>query len=250
VANYVRYGKLLERLRNKRTAAPQPFAGLPEFATGAQPEWIGKKALAAMGIRVPDGGLAKSADEAASMAKKVGFPVAMKAQAAALTHKTEAGGVLLNIADEAAARRAFETLAQNVARAEPGVKLDGALVEKMAPKGVELMIGGKRDAAWGPVLLVGLGGIWVEALGDVRLLAPDASEDQIIEELGRLRTAKLLKGFRGMPEVDVQAVAKAAAAVGRLMLTRPEVMEVDINPLVALPKGQGAIALDALIVKG
>jgi acetate---CoA ligase (ADP-forming) len=250
VANYVRYGKLLDRLKKKRAAPPQPFSGLPELVKGAQPEWIGKKAFATMGIRVPEGGLARSADEAASLAKKVGFPVAMKAQAAALTHKTEAGGVLLNIADEAAARRAWDTLAQNVAKAQPGVKLDGVLVEKMATKGLELMVGAKRDAAWGPVLLVGLGGIWVEALGDVRLLAPDASEDDIVEELMKLRTAKLLTGFRGQPEVDLQAVAKTATAIGRLMLTRPEVIEVDVNPLVALPKGQGAIALDALIVTG
>ncbi len=172
----------------------------------------------------------------------------MKAQAAALAHKTEAGGVLLNLADEAAVRRAWQTLADNIGRAQPGLKLDGVLVEKMAPKGVELVVGAKRDPVWGPIVLVGLGGIWVEALGDVRLLPPDLSEAEIIEELGRLRTAKLLKGFRGSPPVDVEAVARTAAAIGRLMLTTPEISEIDINPLFAHPRGQGVTAVDALIV--
>ena len=94
----------------------------------------------------------------------------LKAQAAALSHKTEAGGVMLNLADEAAVRAAWDTLVKNVKRAAPDVTLDGALVEKMSPKGVELMVGAKRDPGWGTVLLLGLGGIWVEALGDVQLL--------------------------------------------------------------------------------
>jgi hypothetical protein len=118
----------------------------------------------------------------------------------------------------------------------------------MAAKGLELVVGAKRDPLWGPVVLVGLGGIWVEALGDVRLLPPDLSEDAIVEELYKLRTAKLLKGFRGSPAVDVAAVAKTASLVGRIMTTVPEITEIDINPVFAHPAGQGITALDALIV--
>ena len=110
------------------------------------------------------------------------------------------------------------------------------------------MVGAKRDPAWGPVLLLGLGGIWVEALGDVRLVPANATEATVIEELQKLRTAKLLKGFRGAPAVDVEAVARTVTAIGRLMLTVPSIVEVDVNPLVALPSGQGVLALDALIV--
>jgi acyl-CoA synthetase (NDP forming) len=156
--------------------------------------------------------------------------------------------VLLNIADEKAMREGWTKLMANVAKAAPDVKLDGALVEVMSPRGVELMVGAKRDPQWGPVLLVGLGGIWVEALGDVRILPADASKDFILEELQKLRTAKLLRGFRGAPAVDVDAVADVVMAIGRLMLTVPEIVEVDINPLVAHAKGQGVTALDALIV--
>jgi acetate---CoA ligase (ADP-forming) len=246
IALYTRYGRSLARTRV--AANPAPFAGMPNLGKGAQPEWLGKKILAAAGIRVPEGELARTPDDAMAVAKRVGYPVALKAQAAALSHKTEAGGVMLSLADETALRSAWETMQRNVKAAAPGVTLDGCLVEKMSPKGLELMIGAKRDPAWGTVLLVGLGGIWVEALGDVRLLPVDADETQIVEALQQLRTAKLLTGFRGAPPVDVEAVAKAVLAIGRLMRTTPGIVEIDVNPLMVFAKGQGATALDALIV--
>jgi acyl-CoA synthetase (NDP forming) len=243
---YTRYGRLLARSHVR--SATEPFKGLPKCGNGMQPEWLGKKILAAAGIRVPEGELARTADEAAAVAKRVGYPVALKAQAAALSHKTEAGGVMLNLADEAALRAAWDTMMASVKRAAPDVKLDGALVERMSPKGVELMVGAKRDPGWGTVLLLGLGGIWVEALGDVQLLPADADEAQIVEALGKLRSAKLLAGVRGAPPADVEAVARAVMAIGRLMQTVPELVEIDVNPLMVHAKGQGATALDALIV--
>jgi acyl-CoA synthetase (NDP forming) len=246
ITHYTRYGRLLARTRV--AANPAPFAGMPKLGKGAQPEWLGKKVMAAAGIRVPEGELARTADDAVAVAKRVGYPVALKAQAAALSHKTEAGGVMLNLADEPALRAAWATMQQNIARAAPGVTLDGCLVERMSPKGLELMIGAKRDAAWGSVLLLGLGGIWVEALGDVQLLPVDADEAQVLEALRKLRTAKLLTGFRGAPPVDIDAVAKAVLAIGRLMQTAPAIVEVDVNPLMVHAKGHGATALDALIV--
>jgi succinyl-CoA synthetase beta subunit len=147
-------------------------------------------------------------------------------------------------------RAAWDTLVQNVKRAAPDITLDGILVEKMSAKGVELMVGAKRDPAWGTVLLLGLGGLWVEALGDVQLLPGDAGPQQIVEALHKLRTAKLLTGFRGAPPVDIDAVVRVVLAIGRLMQTVPELREIDVNPLVVHAKGQSAIALDALIVAG
>ena len=248
IALYTRYGRLLARPRND--AKPEPIKGLPRIGKGPQPEWLGKKMLRAAGISVPDGDLARTADEAITVARRIGYPVVLKAQAAALSHKTEAGGVMLNLSDENAVRAAWDTLVQNVKRAAPDITLDGALVEKMSPKGVELMVGAKRDPGWGTVLLLGLGGIWVEALGDVQLLPGDASEDQVLEALGKLRTAKLLKGFRGAPPADVEAVARVVTAIGRLMQTVPELTEIDVNPLMVHGKGHGVTALDALIVAG
>lgn len=247
MAHVIRYGRQLAELR-MRPAAPAPFGGLPALGKGPQPEWLGKQLLAAIGLKTPPGALAKSAEEAAATAARLGYPVAMKAQASALAHKTEAGGVALHLADAAAVHGAWEMLHANIARAQPGLKLDGVLVEKMAPKGLELMVGAKRDATWGPIVLVGLGGIWVEALGDVRLLPADLPEPAIVEELHKLRTAKLLHGFRGAPPVDVEAVAHAAALIGRLMLTHPDIVEIDINPLFAHARGDGVTAVDALVI--
>jgi acyl-CoA synthetase (NDP forming) len=246
MAQVTAYGKHLAVARAHEAA--KPFAGMPKLGSGPQPEWVGKQVLAAAGIAVPQGALARSADEAVAIAGRIGYPVVLKAQAATLMHKTEAGGVLLNIADEAALRRAWQTMTDNIARAAPGVKLDGMLVERMSPRGLELVVGAKRDPEWGPIVLVGLGGIFIEALGDVRLLPPDLAESAIVDELNKLQGAKLLRGFRGAPAVDVEAVAHTAALIGRLMQTMPEIQEIDVNPLMALPKGQGVTALDALIV--
>jgi acyl-CoA synthetase (NDP forming) len=246
VALYSRYGRLLARQRGAEK--PAPIAGLPKLAKGAQPEWRGKHVLAAASIRVPAGKLARTSDEAAAVAREIGFPVVLKAQAAALSHKTEAGGVALNLADEAALRTAWDRMMASVKTAAPDVALDGALVETMSPRGIELMVGAKRDPGWGTVLLIGLGGIWVEALGDVQLLPSGAGATEIRAALGRLRSAKLLAGVRGAPPADVDAVVRVVQAIDRIMRTVPEVSEIDVNPLMVHAAGQGATALDALIV--
>ena len=120
----------------------------------------------------------------------------------------------------------------------------------MSPRGIELMVGAKRDPGWGTVLLLGLGGIWVEALGDVQVLPATAEKMQIIEALGKLRAAKLLIGIRGAPPADLTAVAEVVLAISGLMQSVPEISEIDINPLMVHAKGEGATALDALIVVG
>ena len=248
IALYTRYGRNLARQRP--TLASPPIGGLPRLGRGAQPEWLGKKLIAAAGIRVPDGALARTVDEAAVLANQTGYPVVLKAQAASLPHKTEVGGVALNLINEAAVRAAWDTMMRNVKRAAPNTKLDGALIEKMSPRGIELMVGAMRDPGWGTVLLLGLGGIWVEALGDVQMLPATADKVQIIEALGKLRAAKLLIGMRGAPPADLTAVAEVVLRIGGLMQSVPEITEIDINPLTVHAKGEGATALDALIVVG
>jgi acyl-CoA synthetase (NDP forming) len=133
-----------------------------------------------------------------------------------------------------------------LAKAQPGLALDGILVEAMAAKGVEMIVGARRDPDWGPVVLVGLGGIWTEALGDARLMPADLSREQIVAEINKLKGARLLHGLRGAPPVDVAAVADVVIKIAALMLARPDIREIDINPLIAYP--QGVLALDALIV--
>ena len=171
--------------------------------------------LAALGIAIPQGGLARDVAEAKAIAQRIGYPVALKAQAAALAHKSDAGGVALNIADDAALDAAWQEMQARLAKAQPGLALDGILVEAMAAKGVEMIVGARRDPDWGPVVLVGLGGIWTEALDDVRLMPADLSREQIMAEINKLKGARLLHGLRGAPPVDVAAVADVVIRVAR-----------------------------------
>ncbi|GAA0740830.1 acetate--CoA ligase family protein [Ideonella azotifigens] len=248
LATFTRFGRLRAEWHAGPSQMSLPLSALPKLAGGTLPEWQGKQVLAAAGLATPPGALARSLEEALATAARIGYPVVMKAQAAALAHKTEAGGVLLNIADEAALRQAWQRLHDNIARHAPGMVLDGVLVETMAAKGLELVVGAVRDAQWGPVLMLGLGGIWVEALGDVRLLSPDLPHAAIVARLRSLKAAKLLQGFRGAPPVDLDAVARAVATIGALMLQRPEIAEIDVNPLLAYGPERGVLALDALVV--
>lgn len=243
----VAYGEALQRAQRADAQAARPAAPLPAAVPpgGTFAEHRGKDWLRTLGIAVPAGRLARSADEAAAIARDLGFPVVLKAQAAALPHKSDVGGVLVGLADEAALRTGWETLHANVRRHRPELALDGALVEQMGPRGIELIVGARRDPDWGPVVLVGLGGVWIEALQDVRLLPADLAEDDIVAELERLRAAPVLHGLRGQPAVDLRAIARVVAAIGAQLRANPAITEVDVNPLVAYP--DGVLALDALL---
>jgi acyl-CoA synthetase (NDP forming) len=242
LAHATAYGQALAITRGVASNVAAP----PVPRSGTLPEHEGKAYLAALGIAVPQGGLARDVAEAKTIAQRVGYPIALKAQATALAHKSDAGGVALNIADADALATAWARMMERVTAAQPGLALDGILVEAMGAPGVELIVGARRDPDWGPIVAVGLGGIWTEALDDVRLMPADLSRDGIIGEIGRLRGARLLHGLRGSAPVDVSAVADVAMLIGALMCARPEISEIDINPLVAYPRG--ALALDALIV--
>lgn len=228
-------------------AAPAVAASATVPGTGVIPEYIGKRVLADLGIAVPRGEMAKTVENAVPAAARIGFPVVIKAQAAALAHKSDVGGVIVNIGDEAALRAAWGRLHASVAAAKPGLVLDGVLVEEMAKPGLEIVVGARRDVQWGPVVLVGLGGVWIEALKDARLLPAATTRERVIAELGKLKAAKLLGPFRGQPARDIGAIADVVVTLGRLMLSDPSIAEVDINPLMV--GAEGAVALDALFVK-
>jgi len=240
MARLADYGRIL------RQPAPGPLPETPiALPRGTVPEYAAKQILAGQGVNIPAGAVARDADEAASIAVRIGFPVALKAQAAALAHKSDAGGVILNIADAAALRAGWERLHGNLRRARPELRLDGVLVETMAAPGLEMIVGARRDPEWGPVLMVGLGGLWTEALKDVRLMPPDFDEAAILAEIGRLKGAALLAGARGTKPLDARAVAATAAILGRLIRAAPELREIEINPLAVYPSG--VLALDALL---
>jgi len=223
-----------------------PLAGLPS-AGNTVPEYRAKELLGPAGIAFPSFALCESAEEAVAAAEKLGYPVVLKAQAAALPHKSDAGGVIVGLGDEEEVRRGWKTLADNIAASRPGLALDGVLVEGMAERGVELIVGARNDPHWGPVILVGFGGVTAELLHDVRLLPPDLPHDAIVAEIRKLRMAPMLDGFRGAPKLDVDAVATIVGRLGQVVAATPEIREVDLNPVIVYPAGRAAIALDALI---
>ena len=231
------------RAKAQEVRVPSVAARLP---AGTITEFESKKILAATGIPVPVGDLARTLAEGAAIAELVGYPVVLKAQSPDLSHKSDAGGVVLNLRGPQELVEGWERLHANLAAAAPGLVLDGVLVEKMASKGTELIVGARNDPDWGPVLLVGMGGVFAEALHDARLIIPGATVDEIMNEIGRLKGAALLGGFRGAPTPDVRAVAEIVHHVGAWLLQHPEVQEIDINPVIAYPGG--AVALDALII--
>ncbi|WP_416140801.1 acetate--CoA ligase family protein [Halomonas sp. HK25] len=241
-ARVEQYGRSLRRQR-----AQTPTRQLPSLSgSGLHAEYRCKQWLSAMGFTFPAGRLATSVDEAVSIADQVGYPVVIKAQSADLPHKSDAGGVVVGLADEEALRGGWDRLHTSVKSARPELTLDGVLVEAMGRGGVELIVGARRDPQWGPVVMVGLGGVWIEALKDVRLLPADAELADISQEILSLKGAALLTGLRGSEPVDITAIAEVVSRVGEVMQSCPEVEEIDINPLVAYP--DGVVALDALVV--
>ena len=219
-------------------------------SAGLLTEAESKGILTQIGISVPDGRLVSDLQDAIRVAEQVGYPVVLKAQSPRLPHKSDAGGVVLNIRSKTDLLEGWGALHRNVHGARPDIVLDGVLVERMGDKGIELIVGARHDPQWGPILMVGFGGILAETVGDVRLLRADLTQSAIEQELNKLRCSALLRGFRGTPAVDTAAVAKVAESIGRLMRSHPEIIEIDINPLVVYEKGKGAIALDALILIG
>jgi acyl-CoA synthetase (NDP forming) len=226
-------------------AAPLPTTGLPADG-GVIPEYRAKAILGPLGIPFPAGAFCADMEEAIAAAGRIGYPVALKAQSARLSHKSDAGGVVLNLHDADELRAGWARLFANVAAYDAGLTLDGALLEGMGARGVELIIGAKSDPDWGPVILAGFGGVTAEILQDVRLLTPDMPHGAIVAELHKLKQAALLRGFRGAPALDVDAVARIIATLGRILLAEPSIREIDLNPVIVYP--QGAVALDALML--
>lgn len=223
---------------------PGPVAARALSDRPAYPE--AREVLSELGISFPAGRLATSAAEAAAAIDEVGTPAAMKAVAAELLHKTDAGGVVLGVTSSEIAAETFTAMTHRVEQAS-GLTLDGIWVEKMAASdGVDLVVGARRDPSFGPVVLIGVGGVFVEVLDDV-VIAPVPTDPAHLAGLMRtLRAFPLLDGARGQQPVDCLKVAEIAVRLGDLLLAHPEIAEVEINPLRAT--SEGATALDARIV--
>ncbi|WP_060903957.1 acetate--CoA ligase family protein [Streptomyces europaeiscabiei] len=210
-------------------------------------EHAAKQLLRAYGIRVPREQLVTSAAAAVRAASLVGYPVVMKASGARIAHKTELGLVKIGLTSASQIRDAYRELT-DIARYED-VSLDGVLVCQMVERGVEMVVGVTHDDLFGPTVTVGLGGVLVEVLRDSAVRVPPFAEDQAHAMLAELRGRALLDGVRGAPPADVDALVEVVLRVQRMALELgDEIAELDINPLMVLPRGQGAVALDALAV--
>jgi acyl-CoA synthetase (NDP forming) len=228
-------------------AEPIPAVPSKRLLAGIMPEHAAKRILEEAGLPMPRRRLVTDVESAILAARAIGFPVALKIQSATLSHKSDVGGVILGLKDGDSLREGWARLQDNIAAAAPNTKLDGVLVEAMSQPGLELILGARNDPDWGPVLAVGLGGVFAEALKDVQLMPADVSIVEIRGALRRLKGNALLGPFRGKPARDVDAIALAVAKLGAFMRAHPEVTEVDINPLVAFGEREGVLALDALI---
>ncbi|WP_312997812.1 acetate--CoA ligase family protein [Achromobacter animicus] len=205
--------------------------------------------VAAFGLPQAATAVARSAEDAVRDARIAGYPVAVKILSPDIAHKTEAGGVALNLADDDAVRVAHANVTQAVARAQPGARIDGVMVQKMERGVAEIIVGATRDPVFGPVLTVGLGGVLTEIYQDTshRLLPVD--EDIALQMLQELKAFALLDGFRGKPRGDLAAACRSIVAVGNALLAAPaQVAQIEVNPLLIKEAGQGVAVLDALIL--
>jgi acyl-CoA synthetase (NDP forming) len=203
--------------------------------------------LTAMKLPLVQGGVATSAEDAVKLACKVGFPVAVKLASRQIVHKTEVGAVRLNLADEQAVRDAFEAIRSRLAQDHKVDTMEGVLVQPMISGGQEVMAGMTRDPLFGPLLAFGLGGIHVEILGDVRFRITPLTDRDATEMVQEIKGYRLLQGYRGHPAADVAAIEEVLLRLSRLVEAIPDIVELDVNPIFALPPGHGCIIVDARI---
>jgi acetate---CoA ligase (ADP-forming) len=231
--------------------AANPAAGssmpvVPQVALGE----LGAKALLGkVGLRIVDETLARSAAEAVAAVRRLGFPVVLKIASPRIAHKSEIGGVILGVASEADVIAGHDTLLARAREHAPGAAIDGVLVAPMIQGGIETIIGIARDPVFGPVIMVGIGGTMVEVYRDVSLRLCPVGRDAARAMIRELRGFEMLDGARGRPKADIGALAEALVAVSAFAHARRDQIEsIDINPLIALPEGQGVVVVDALIM--
>jgi acetyl coenzyme A synthetase (ADP forming)-like protein len=258
--------RVLGKLANYFEWRSQPEGMIPEFDNIDPPAaraicqsalarqgggWLSaidvRQVLAALALPLPRGGFCRTADEAALLASQVEFPVAVKLASRQIVHKTDVGGVRLNLQDENAVRQAFAEIQNQLDRDGRLDAMDGVVVQPMIASGVELMIGVTQDPSFGPLIGFGLGGIHVEILKDVCFRVTPITDHDAREMVRSIKGYRLLEGYRGHPSADIAAIEDLLLLVSRLVEEISEIAELDLNPVMALPPGQGCLIIDARI---
>lgn len=208
---------------------------------------IALKVLEAYKMPILPWGIAKTPKEAVDIANKIGYPVALKIVSPDVVHKTDVGGVQLNIKNDEEVKFSFELIIESVKKHIQDAKIEGILIEKMANKGREVILGAKRDKKLGPVLMFGLGGIYVEVLKDVNFRIVPVSKSDAIDMIKGIKTYKLLEGLRGEPPYDIEAIAECIQKLSQLVSEIENIEELDINPLIVYEEGKGCAIADVRI---
>lgn len=208
-----------------------------------------KTMLSKAGIPVPKEDVAKDKEEAIKMANEIGYPLVMKIESADIPHKSDAGGVKLNIQSEEDVKKAYDEIIDSVAKYNPNAKINGILIQEMLPKGTELIIGVNNDPLYGPMILCGLGGVFVEIFKDVALYPAPLNHNEALEMVKSLKGYPLLTGYRGSNELDIDALVDLIVKVSDFAVANKEtVAEIDINPVFLYEKGEGLSVADSLII--
>jgi acyl-CoA synthetase (NDP forming) len=232
----------------KRHAARAEVKAAAPLPAGPINEADAKRLLGAVGVPLAPERVVRSSDEAVAAAKQIGFPVVLKVLSSDIAHKSEAGGVVLGLRNADEVARAYDQMMAQVRGREPKACIEGALVARMIEGGIETVIGTKRDPMFGPVVMFGLGGVYVEVLKDVTLRLAPVDRAAALEMIRGIKGFALLAGARGKPPVDLDVLADALVAMSRFAAAHPEVASAEINPFIAMPKG--GVAVDALILTG
>ena len=205
-----------------------------------------KELLRQAGVVVNDTRLAVTGEAAISISRHLGFPVALKITSPDIVHKSDAGGVQLNLDTPEAVKKAYDELLARVGEAFPEARIEGVLVSKMAPAGQEVIIGMNRDPQFGPIILFGLGGVLVEIFRDVALRHQPLTRKDALGMIQEIKGYPVLAGYRGQPRVDENALADCLMAVAQIAEENPKIVEIDLNPVFAYP--QSALVADARII--
>lgn len=200
------------------------------------------------GLPAPKYGLATNEDEAVEVAEKIGYPVVLKIVSPDIVHKSDVGGVILNLSKPEEVRDAFRKIMGNVKEKAPKARITGILVQEMVPQDLEVIVGATRDPIFGPVIMFGLGGVFVEVLRDVSFRVVPLTERDAEEMLNEIKARKILEGYRHIKPRDKKAIVKIILGVSKIMEENPEISELDLNPIMVFPQGQGAKIADVRII--
>jgi len=207
-----------------------------------------RQVLEAYGFPIPPARLAATPEEAIEVAEEMGYPVVLKIASPDILHKTDVGGVRLNLQSSEDVRDAFDLIVYRASRYVQGARIWGCLVQKMVPAGREILIGMSRDPQFGPLVAFGLGGVYVEALKDVVFRVAPFSRQEAAEMIREINAYALLEGVRGEPPADEQAMVDALCRISQLATDFSEIAELDINPLMVFDEGRGAAAIDMRLI--